>query len=440
MDIYNQTLEFLFNRLQAFHRVGAAAYKPGLHTTLALSEAFGSPHVGLRTIHVAGTNGKGSTAHTLAAVLQAAGMKVGLFTSPHLLDFNERIRVNGKPIPHEAVIDFAERFKALPAFADGTLDPSFFELSTVMAFEHFRREKVDVAVIEVGLGGRLDSTNVITPDLSVITNISLDHTALLGSTTAEIAAEKGGIIKPGIPAVIGEADADTRPVFTAKAAAVGAPVIFARDSPAFKDYDISPDHIVYRDTPWGDITSELIGEGQWHNANTVMTALQELKKQGYPVTAEAVREGFAHVTTMTGLMGRWQQVSEAPRVICDTGHNPGAWQYTGPRLARVSSKGNPGAATLHIVLGFAADKDISTIARYLPRGARYYFVQPDTPRAADSATLAALAAQHGLHGPAFPTVAAGWQAARAAARPTDTIFVGGSNFVVADFLKCLPES
>ncbi|MGM9852560.1 MAG: bifunctional folylpolyglutamate synthase/dihydrofolate synthase [Muribaculaceae bacterium] len=431
MDIYNQTLEFLFNRLQAFHRVGAAAYKPGLHTTLALSEAFGSPHVGLRTIHVAGTNGKGSTAHTLAAVLQAAGMKVGLFTSPHLLDFNERIRVNGKPISHEAVIDFAERFKALRAFADGTLDPSFFELSTVMAFEHFRREHVDVAVIEVGLGGRLDSTNVITPDLSVITNISLDHTALLGSTTAEIAAEKAGIIKPGIPAVIGEADADTRPVFTAKAAAVGAPVIFARDSPAFKDYDISPDHIVYRDTSWGDITSELIGEGQWHNANTVMMALQELKKQGYPVTAEAVREGFAHVTTMTGLMGRWQQVSETPRVICDTGHNPGAWQYTGPRLARIP------ADTLHIVLGFAADKDISNISRYLPRGARYYFVRPDTPRAAAATDVADTASVHGIHGSAFPSVAAGWHAARAAARPTDTIFVGGSNFVVADFLNCL---
>lgn len=431
MDVYNQTLEFLFNRLQAFHRVGATAYKPGLHTTLALSEAFGSPHVGLRTIHVAGTNGKGSTAHTLAAVLQAAGLKTGLYTSPHLLDFNERIRVNGKPIAHEAVVDFAERFRRLPAFADGRLDPSFFELATVMAFEHFRREQVDVAVIEVGLGGRLDSTNVITPDVSVITNISLDHTALLGSTPAEIAAEKAGIIKPGVPAVIGEADDSTRAVFAAKAAEAGAPLIFAGDSPAYTGYDVRPDSIVYHGTPWGNVTSELTGEGQWHNANTVMTVLRELERQGYPIDTESVRKGFSDVTAMTGLMGRWQQVGDSPRVICDTGHNPGAWQYTGPRLARIP------AGQLHVVLGFAADKDIATIAHYLPAGARYYFVQPDTPRAASSADVAAKALALGIHGRSFDTVVEGWQAARQAAAPGDTIFVGGSNFVVADFLKCL---
>ena len=431
MNVYNQTLEFLFNRLQAFHRVGATAYKPGLHTTLALSEAFGSPHVGLRTIHVAGTNGKGSTAHTLAAVLQAAGLKTGLYTSPHLLDFNERIRVNGKPIAHEAVVDFAERFRRLPAFADGCLDPSFFELATVMAFEHFRREQVDVAVIEVGLGGRLDSTNVITPDVSVITNISLDHTALLGSTPAEIAAEKAGIIKPGVPAVIGEADDNTRAVFAAKAAEAGASLIFAGDSPAYTGYDVRPDSIVYHGTPWGDVTSELTGEGQWHNANTVMTVLRELERQGYPIDTESVRKGFSDVTAMTGLMGRWQQVGDSPRVICDTGHNPGAWQYTGPRLARIP------AGQLHVVLGFAADKDIATIAHYLPAGARYYFVQPDTPRAASSADVAAKALALGIHGRSFDTVAEGWQAARQAAAPGDTIFVGGSNFVVADFLKCL---
>lgn len=431
MNVYNQTLEFLFNRLQAFHRVGATAYKPGLHTTLALSAAFGSPHVGLRTIHVAGTNGKGSTAHTLAAVLQAAGLKTGLYTSPHLLDFNERIRVNGKPIAHDAVVDFAERFRRLPAFADGRLDPSFFELATVMAFEHFRREQVDVAVIEVGLGGRLDSTNVITPDVSVITNISLDHTALLGSTQAEIAAEKAGIIKPGVPAVIGEADDSTRAVFAAKAAEAGAPLIFAGDSPVYTDYDVRPDSIVYHGTPWGDVTSELTGEGQWHNANTVMTVLRELERQGYPIDTESVRKGFADVTAMTGLMGRWQQVGDSPRVICDTGHNPGAWQYTGPRLARIP------AGQLHVVLGFAADKDIATIAHYLPAGARYYFVQPDTPRAASSADVAAKALALGNHGRSFGTVAEGWQAARQAAAPGDTIFVGGSNFVVADFLKCL---
>lgn len=433
MDTYDKTLEFLFNRLQAFHRVGATAYKPGLHTTLNLSAAFGSPHVGLRTIHVAGTNGKGSTAHTLAAVLQASGLKVGLYTSPHLLDFNERIRVNGVPIAHEAVVDFASRFRNLSAFVDGSIDPSFFELATVMAFEHFRRERVDVAVIETGLGGRLDSTNVITPDVSVITNISLDHTALLGSTTAEIAAEKAGIIKSGVPVVIGEADGDTRPVFVSKAAATGSPLVFAEDDRVYADYDLHTDHIVYRGTPWGDVSSELIGEGQWHNANTVMAVLRELERQGYPITADAVCQGFAHVTSMTGLMGRWQKISDSPCVICDTGHNPGAWQYTGPRLAAI------GADKLHIVLGFAADKDISAIAGYLPVGAHYYFVQPDTPRAAAAADVAAKAAAHGLCGPSFDTVARGWHAACAAADADSTIFVGGSNFVVADFLKVVSE-
>lgn len=429
MDVYNDTLEFLFNRLQAFHRVGAAAYKPGLHTTLALSEAFGNPHTGLRTIHVAGTNGKGSTAHTLAAILQASGLKVGLYTSPHLLDFNERIRVNGKPISHEDVIDFARRFKALPAFQDGTVDPSFFELATVMAFEYFKRAAVDVAVIEVGLGGRLDSTNIISPDLCIITNISLDHCALLGDSTAAIAAEKAGIIKPGVPVVISEADSDTRPVFEKTAKTVGAPIIFAQDSPAFSRYETAPDSILYKDTFCGDLRSQLTGEGQWHNANGILHALTELKRLGYNISDKAVAEGFAHVVELTGLMGRWQQVGQNPAVICDTGHNPGAWQYTGPRLKSLKT------GHMHMVIGFVGDKDIAHIIDYLPREATYYFVQPDTPRAAASTAVAAEAARHGISGITYPDVKSGWQAAHAAATPEDTVFVGGSNFVVADFLK-----
>lgn len=435
MDEYNTILEFLFNRLQAFHRVGAAAYKPGLHTTLALSHAFGDPHAGLRAIHIAGTNGKGTTAHTLAAILQASGLKTGLYTSPHLLDFNERIRVNGKPIGHAEVIDFARRFSKLPEFADGTLDPSFFELATVMAFEHFRREQTDVAVIETGLGGRLDSTNIISPDLCVITNISLDHCALLGDTTRAIAAEKAGIIKAGVPVIIGEADTDTRPVFEDTAAKARAEIVFAQDTPAFGKFEIRPDAIIYPETPWGEIRSELTGDGQWHNANTIMHALQTLGRRGYSISAEAVHTGFANVCRMTGLMGRWQLLRRtSPAVICDTGHNPGAWQYTGPRLKSLKCAG------LHIVLGFVGDKDISHIIDYLPRQARYYFVQPDTPRAARASDVAAEAARHGIAGQVYPDVKSGWLAALAAATdPDDVIFVGGSNFVVADFLTYFSE-
>ena len=434
---YTQTLEWLYNRLQAFHRVGAAAYKPGLHTTLNLCRAFGDPHKRLRTIHIAGTNGKGSTAHTLAAVLQLAGYKTGLYTSPHLMDFAERIRIDGQCIAHADVLDFTDRFKALPAYRDGSLDPSFFELATVMAFEYFERQHIDLAVIETGLGGRLDSTNVITPLVSVITNISLDHTALLGNTPAAIAAEKAGIIKPDVPAVIGEADRETRPVFTAAAEKAGAPLFFAQDRKWFPSY--GPDgagRIAYKDTPYGNITAALAGDGQQFNTATILQTVEVLRKYtDLRISDSAVRGGFEKVVELTGLAGRWQKLAEKPCIICDTGHNPGAWQYLGPQLSDLAAKG-----TLHIVLGFVSDKDISHIVPSLPVSARYYFVRPDTPRAADSTAVAAAAGAHGIKGTAFPPVKAGWEAARQTALAADTIFVGGSNFVVADFLKVFRPS
>lgn len=434
---YKETLEFLYNRLQAFHRVGATAYKPGLHTTFALSAAFGNPHSVLRTIHVAGTNGKGSTAHTLASVLTAAGYRTGLYTSPHLLDFNERIRVDGHPISHDEVLDFTDRFRALPSFADGTLDPSFFELATVMAFEHFARHKVDVAVIEVGLGGRLDSTNIITPDVSVVTNISMDHMALLGDTLEAIAAEKAGIFKEGVPAVIGETVPETYPVFVSKAAEAGAPLIFAEETPAFSSYDKSSDAIIYHTDEWGDIAAELTGDCQVYNANTILHVLSVLRGKGYLITPKAVREGFGHVVELTGLMGRWMEVCEGPLTILDTGHNPGAWQYLGPRLNKISENLALKGAELHIVLGFVSDKDISHIIDYLPSNARYTFVQPDTPRAAAASDVAAAAAQHNIHGAHHPSVAEGIEAARQKLSAEDVLFVGGSNFVVSEALPVL---
>lgn len=427
MDEYNSTLEYLFNRLQAFHRVGATAYKPGLQTTFSLSAAFGNPHAGLPCIHIAGTNGKGSTAHTLAAVLQSQGYRTGLYTSPHLLDFNERIRVNGIPISHEAVVDFAKRFRRIQE-GQPHLDPSFFELATVMAFDHFAREKVDIAVIETGLGGRLDSTNIITPVLSVITNISLEHTALLGDTRAAIATEKAGIIKPGVPVVIGESDDETRPVFIAKASECESPVTFAEDNPEVLSCADKTERIEYHTRSFGIIYGELPGDEQKRNANTILTAIDLLNEAGrFSVSAGAVRNGFENVCRLTGLQGRWQKISTNPLVICDTGHNPGAWRWIGPRLAAQQR-------VLHMVIGFVGDKDISRIAAHLPRDARYYFVTPSTPRAASAADVARAAASFGIKGDIFDSVHDGWMAAKKAAAPEDLIFVGGSNFVAADFL------
>ena len=419
-----------------FQNIGAGAYKPGLQGVEALSEAFGNPHRGLRCVHIAGTNGKGSTASLLAAVLQSAGLKVGLFTSPHLIDFRERIRVNGAMISREDVADFVERYQAMARAHrfDRVAKPSFFELTTVMAFEHFSRQGVDIAVIEVGLGGRLDSTNIITPMLSVITNISLDHTALLGDTQEAIAAEKAGIIKPGVAAVVGEAEGAVRSVFEQKARDCDAPIVFAQDHIAYSSYEHTDTEIVYHGTPYGALSCPLCGDCQVRNAATVLTAIGLLAQQ-LTITADAVREGFANVTTLTGLAGRWMTLAERPRVICDTGHNPGGWQYLAEQIRRL-----PGHR--HIVLGFVSDKDISFIFGLLPQegSVSYYFVAPSVKRARSAAELQREARSHGFEGAVYDTVAQGYEAALSAASADDSVFVGGSTFVVADLLDFLEHN
>lgn len=409
-----------------YQAVGPAAYKPGLDTTLALDRLFGTPSHKIRTIHVAGTNGKGSTSHSIAAVLQGAGLKVGLYTSPHLLDFRERIRINGEMIPEGEVVNFVEHYLSMQT----DLRPSFFELSTVMAFEWMARCGVDVAVVETGLGGRLDSTNIITPIISVITNISLDHTAMLGNTLEAIAAEKAGIIKPGVPVVVGEAADDAvRKVFTDKARSVGAPVGFACDSVAFSRFQDNGSGITYFDTPYGDIDCDLAGAFQPANMNTVLHVLAHL-----PVGADAVREGLRNVTSLTGLMGRWMTVGNSPRVICDTGHNIGAWEYLAPRLAGIQGH-------KEIVLGFVNDKDTAPVLKLcgaIPQ-ATFRFAKASVARALPAEILASRASEAGIVGMSYPTVEEAYLAALEAASPGDTIYVGGSTFVVADLLALMKK-
>lgn len=428
---YADTLDELYNDYAAFHKIGAGAYAPGLGTTLTLADALGNPHKRFKTIHVGGTNGKGSTAHTLAAVLQRAGYKVGLYTSPHILDFRERIRIDGEMIGKAEVVDFVGSLKGV----QGQLHPSFFEATTLMAFDAFARAGVDIAVIEVGLGGRLDSTNIIEPLLSVITNISLDHTALLGDTEEAIAAEKAGIVKPGVPVVIGNAEGEVRKVFERRAAETDSEIFFAKEQNAYAEAIHSANGIEYRGTAWGDIRGELCGDCQAENAATILTALRVLQGSLGPIPAAAVREGFAAVCALTGLAGRWMNVpGQGVKVLCDTGHNIGGWRYLAPGLERLAQNG-----TLHVVLGFVNDKDVDAIMALLPRQAHYYFATPSVERARPAASTASIAAAHGIAGTAYDDVASAFTAARQAARSEDTIFVGGSTFVVADLLAFIGD-
>lgn len=428
MEEYNEAIEFLYTSMPMFQRVGASAYKPGLDTVKLLDGKFGNPHLKYKTIHIAGTNGKGSTAHTLAAILQSAGYRVGLYTSPHLVDFRERIRVNGTMISHEAVVDFVNRYRAMSL----NCHPSFFELTMAMAFEYFAREKVDIAVIETGLGGRLDSTNIITPILSIITNISFDHTAFLGDSLKSIAGEKAGIIKPSIPIVIGEAYGEVRDVFTHKALEQNSPIFFAQDEQRFAGVDYLDDGLLYRATQYGDIVGELMGDCQPKNAATILTALPLLEAQSLSITPQAVKEGFAHVTTLTGLMGRWMTLQRNPHVVCDTGHNVGGWEYISRRLHSIDG-------TLHMVIGFVNDKDVSHILEMMPKTAKYYITNAAIERAMPATQLAEIATQCGLIGEQYPSVEEAYNAALAKAAPADTIFIGGSTFIVADLLTFLKE-
>lgn len=423
---YKEATEYLFNSTPLFQNVGKDAYKEGLANTLALDEHFGHPHHRFRTIHIGGTNGKGSCSHTLAAILQKAGYKTGLYTSPHLTDFRERIRVNGVMMPEEYVTSFIENER----FFFEPLHPSFFELSTAMAFKYFAETKVDVAVIEVGLGGRLDCTNIIRPDLSVITNISFDHVQFLGHTLTAIAQEKAGIIKSGIPAVIGETTEETKKVFIDKSLKVNAPIIFAEDKHQILSLQRQDGKLTYETRSYGQLTGELCGLCQEKNTGTILTAVDELRKQGYAIGQSHVSDGFAHVCELTGLRGRWQTVNEHPTVICDTGHNTGGISYIAEQLRTY-----PSEVQIHIVMGMVNDKDIRNVLKLLPADATYYFTKASVKRALNEDQLCGLAREAGLHGKTYPDVQAAFEAAKAASTEKDLIFVGGSTFIVADFLS-----
>ena len=390
-----------------YQRVGAIAFKKDLNNTIALTNYLGNPERNFKSIHVAGTNGKGSVSHMLASVLQDAGYQVGLYTSPHLLDFRERIRINGKPISQREVINFVKENK--PFFENHSL--SFFEMTVGLAFQSFSNHKVDIAIIEVGLGGRLDSTNVITPEVSVITNIGKDHTQFLGNTLAEIAVEKAGIIKSNIPVVIGETKEETKPVFEKIALEKLSPIVFAENIPV-KKYSL-----------------DLLGSYQEKNYKTAVVAINTLTQYSNFTIAESnIENGLKRVAKNTGLQGRWQVLGKFPKVICDTAHNAEGLQYVLKQLQE------EWYIKLHIVLGVVADKDLEAILPMFPKKAIYYFCKPDIPRGLDASVLMRKAMPFGLKGNFYPSVQDGYSAALKAAKIPDVIFIGGSTFVVAEII------
>ena len=427
---YAETLDYLYHQLPMFQRVGEAGYKPGLDRTLALAAATGNPERQLRCVHVAGTNGKGSSANLLAAVLQAAGYKVGLYTSPHLKEFTERIKVNGQDLPPDYLVAWVARWQ--PLFVE--LQPSFFEMCVALAFAYFAEEQVDVVVVEVGLGGRLDSTNIITPLVSLITNISLDHQNLLGDTLQLIAGEKAGIIKPGVPAIISQTQPEVQAVFEQKAAQEQAPLLFADQHYLAELATVpGPEDETQQLTitqPNGQLLEQvalgLVGEYQRLNLSGVLAVLDELRRQGFTVGEAAVREGLRDVRRLTGFRGRWTILGRRPLVVCDTGHNEAGIRFIVGQLARLPHR------RLHFVLGVVNDKDVSKMLALLPKEATYYFCQANIPRALPAAELAGRAAAVGLQGVVYGPVPAAVVAARAAAAEDDVVFIGGSTFVVAE--------
>lgn len=422
---YQETLTWLFSQLPMYQREGQAAYKANLDNTLQLDEHFRHPHRQFQTIHVAGTNGKGSVSHMLASILQEAGYRTGLYTSPHLKDFRERIKINGEMISEEYVTNFVVHHKELFA----RLHPSFFEMTVAMAFKYFADQKVDIAVIEVGLGGRLDSTNIITPLASIITNISFDHMALLGNTLEKIAGEKAGIIKSGIPAIIGTRDPKYDFIFTQKAREVSAPLLFASDN--WKtEQTADGSYNLYHRSGWhfDHLQSELKGSYQRKNIPTVLEAIPALQQQGLQITDEHIQQGIAKVITNTGLYGRWQTLCNQPLTVCDTGHNIDGITEITKQLQTCSYR------QLHFVIGMVSDKDVESVLNILPKDAIYYFCKASIPRAMNEETLAQKAYHVGLRGNSYPTVAQAYTAAREAATPQDMIYIGGSTFVVAEVI------
>ena len=389
-----------------YQRVGQSAYKADLNATLNLAHYLGNPERDFKSIHVAGTNGKGSTCHLLASVLQEAGYKTGLYTSPHLKDFRERIKINGEMIPERNVFEFVQKHKSY--MENNQL--SFFEMTVGMAFDYFRNEKVDIAIVEVGMGGRLDSTNIIVPEISVITNIGFDHIQFLGNTLAGIAAEKGGIIKAGVPVVIGEAFPETKSVFDRIASERNAPIAYAED---FTDLDYP---------------SDLKGRYQKKNIHTVLATIRVLQKEGWNISEKNIKEGLQNSIKNNGLMGRWQILDDRPKVICDTAHNEDGLRLVMAQLKR--EKYNQ----LHIVLGVVNDKDIESILPLFPKEATYYFCKPNVPRGLDASLLTVRALEFGLNGEEYMSVQKAYEAAKAYASEDDFIYIGGSTFVVAEVL------
>ena len=453
---YAETLDYLFNSLPMYHRIGQAAYKADITNTVSLMQHLGHPELRFRSIHVAGTNGKGSVSHMLASILMQAGYKVGLYTSPHLVDFRERIRINGAMIPQEEVTRFVELHKDYMQ----SLQLSFFEMTVGLAFDYFATQQVDVAVVEVGMGGRLDSTNVITPDLSIITNIGFDHTQFLGNTLPLIAGEKAGIIKPGVPVVIGESHSETRPVFEQKAAEMGAPIYFADDRyriiaqpapPSLQSSDLrfTVERLkveslelkvesylgaaalnVTGDTP-AQLTTPLSGSYQLKNLATLFQALELLPTVGYTISLDNIRDGIARVVQDTGLHGRWEKMDEHPLTICETAHNADGVRAMLQKLGEIPYH------HLHLIYGCVNDKDFRSILQMLPHDqTTYYYTQPSVPRALPVSQLTLAAAECGMTGQPFATVGEAIRSARAAADPRhDLVLVTGSIFLVADAVE-----
>ncbi len=422
---YNQTLEYLFYSLPMFHRIGAAAYKANLDNTHKLMDLTNHPHRSFKTIHIAGTNGKGSTSHFLASILQEQGYKTGLYTSPHLKDFRERIKVNGVMIPESNVVSFIECYKS----DFELIQPSFFEMTVAMAFDYFAKENVDVAIIETGLGGRLDSTNVITPLLSVITNIGLDHTALLGDTLEKIAMEKAGIIKQNIPVVIGESNPETDPVFIAKAANEDTQITFADQK--YKATNVMLENPFLMKLNVGDyhLESPLAGMYQANNLVTVCAIVEQLNNDAVlNISTHSILNGVKNVIKNTQLLGRWHKLNEQPLAIADTGHNPHGLEYVLNQISKINSK------HLHFVLGMVNDKDIDTVLNMLPKHATYYFCKANIPRGMDVEELIKKAINHGLNGEKFNSVYEAYQSALNAANQDEMVFVGGSTFTVAEVI------
>lgn len=430
---YQQTLDYLYAQLPMYHRLGAQAYKANLDNTIALCNLLGNPQDSFKTIHVTGTNGKGSVSHLLASILQMGGFKTGLYTSPHLKDFRERIRVNGKKIERSYVSQFIEKYR------DKTeqIKPSFFELTVGMAFDYFRDQKVDIAVIEVGLGGRLDSTNIINPLLSVITNISLDHTQFLGDTIEKIALEKAGIIKPGVPVIIGETQAQTKKMFQKTAKRQKSEIIFAdqlftigkqKFYGKYRDkqlVDINYDQELFLE----NIVFPLAGQYQLKNIITVIAACEKINFDGLSLTEENVRQGIANVIINTGLHGRWQVLSANPLTICDTGHNEGGLREVLSQIAATPHR------QLHFVFGVVNDKNLVPILPMLPNNATFYFCKPDIPRGLDAQILHSQAVSAGLRGNAYNSVKEALKIAQENAGVDDLVFIGGSTFVVAEVVQ-----